>query len=172
MRIEDIKRPEHENAGEQNYLCWQCEKAFDGCSWSREGIPPKGAKHEKIERKMHNHEPETHDGFYIYECNEFEPEQTKRNPKDTFMDGWYSLAKAFADRAELDYYNSLMLIKRAENGANISDIRYLEAQRNIIGCQDWITEKRKAQIETLVEKNYAEGNTAAKKGSVGDFDDD
>ena len=47
---------------EHDTLCWGCEKACGGCSWSKKFVPVEGWKAIPTEKS-----------FDVYECPEFEP---------------------------------------------------------------------------------------------------
>lgn len=62
-----------------NQLCWDCEKACGGCSWSKDFIPVKGwdAVPTKVRNgttsKKGEHIVSVIDSFEVRECPEFEP---------------------------------------------------------------------------------------------------
>lgn len=52
-------------------LCWDCQKACCGCSWSRSFEPVKGWK-AKETKKLYNGEESS--GYKVIECPEFVPD--------------------------------------------------------------------------------------------------
>lgn len=55
--------------GHKDSLCWYCEKACGGCSWSRKLIPVEGWKAKKVKNKDYN--DETIPCYKVIECPEF-----------------------------------------------------------------------------------------------------
>lgn len=60
-------------------LCWDCEKATGGCSWSNELIPVKGWSAKNTTKKG------GYDSFYVYNCPLFE--------RDAYKGGTFRLEK-------------------------------------------------------------------------------
>ena len=52
-------------------ICWTCQNATGGCSWSRALKPVKGWKADKLRVKKNDYTDEVIDGYVVIECPEY-----------------------------------------------------------------------------------------------------
>lgn len=58
---------------ESNTLCWSCQNACGGCSWSKKLKPVRGWKADKLKIKHHNDKdkPVYTDSYFVRECPKY-----------------------------------------------------------------------------------------------------
>ena len=71
-------------AKKHDTICWECEKASGGCSWSRDFIPVEGwnAVPTKIQQRNSDGKSISIDSFDVVECPEFELMELLKMRKD------------------------------------------------------------------------------------------
>lgn len=158
----------HKNAEMENALCWECKNCINGCSWSRDGIPPKNSVYEKVEYKQHNDKRNkaiTVPSYHIISCGEFVPDDNEPI-KDMSNDSMADLLEAAIKRWSLDYYNALMTLKLAADGIGMKEAKINAAQRAIDEGRYVLTAERREELALLAEKNYKLGKTKPSQGNL------
>lgn len=74
-----IKRNINRYTGNLETICWHCQNACGGCSWSKNLTPVKGWKAKKIKVKIV--QGDYNDSYIVNECPEFKPD-AKRKKKE------------------------------------------------------------------------------------------
>lgn len=74
-----IKRNINRYTGNLETICWHCQNACGGCSWSKNLRPVKGWKAKKIKVKIA--QGDYNDSYIVNECPEFKPD-AKRKKKE------------------------------------------------------------------------------------------
>lgn len=79
QKPDEIKRNINRHTGNLETICWHCQNACGGCSWSKKLKPVKGWKAEKIKVKIVK--GDYNDSYIVNECPEFKPD-AKRKKKE------------------------------------------------------------------------------------------
>lgn len=75
----EIRRIINTFTGKLDTLCWHCQNACGGCSWSKNLTPVEGWKAEKIKLKVDK--GNYNDSYIVNECPKFKPD-AKRKKKE------------------------------------------------------------------------------------------
>lgn len=60
-------------------LCWDCDNACTGCSWSKSLIPVEGWTAKKTRIKISSETGEYTDSYFVIACPEFIPTKRRQN---------------------------------------------------------------------------------------------